>query len=376
MTRLDIIDLEGNSYSRGKAFGVARRRRIQSSMAAWLASLSGVGVGDPEIYLAGLLHETHFAQSVRDHAPDLLEELRGIACGAEQSFDLMFAAQLMDEEWAYRARLSPARQGMQKCSSAAIRAASDTIVIGQNMDLGGFTDGHQIVFRVAPHGTEPGALIFSLSNMVALLGVNTRRIAVCVNSLPQLPTARHGVPVAFVVRKLLQSHSLSDAVNTVQTIPHATGQHYLLADSYDIRSFEASAAGVAEFSSPHPMAVLHTNHPLVESWAVPSSSGANSIARLKSLKDRLKVGHPDLEWLKAALSSSDDPDHPVSRIVTKTPAQPTSPTGMVAFTTGSMISVLRQHSKEIESWVSPGPPSKRDYTRLSMPCELDRRDAG
>jgi isopenicillin-N N-acyltransferase like protein len=281
------------------------------------------------------------------------EEVRGIAVGADQPLDVVLASQFMDEEWAYRGAAE------QKCSSLAIRSSEGLTWLGQNMDLGQHTDGHQVVMRIAPHGSEPGALVFTIGGMVGLLGVNARAIGVCVNSLPQLPHAREGLPVAFVIRKLLQARTLAEAVEAVSTVPHSTGQHYLIAGPGWVRSFEASARGVVEYHAPDPERVLHTNHPLAQAGEGMSSSPylANSFARLRSLTDRLMRGVPDLDAIQAALCASDDPEHPVCRL---------SATGAAALTTGSLITALETQSTTVDAWISAGPPSLRGYERVSL----------
>src|SRR5258708_10830948 len=230
-----------------------------------------------------MLKDTDFLPAILAHAPDVLEEVQGIAEGSAQPFDLLLAAQLMDEEWAYRssARADLGAGGGQKCSSVAVSGSGNTVFIGQNMDLGGYTDGHQIALRIAPDGPRPGTLIFSISSMVALMGVNSRGIGVCVNAITQLPARRHGLPVAFMIRKLLQAHTLADSVETVTTIPHATPQHYVLADADSIRSFEVLPPRALEYYPPDATGVLHTNHPLEESLQ-PYGSYPNTVARLKS----------------------------------------------------------------------------------------------
>jgi isopenicillin-N N-acyltransferase like protein len=361
---MEIIDLEGDPRARGVARGVAQGAPIHACMADWLDSLRASGLGDPAGYLASMLQASEFAAAVSDLVPDLLEEARGMALGANIPFDLLLAAQLMDEEWAYRSSRQPGLEPLQKCSSVAIRR-SDGVLVGQNMDLGGYTDGHQAVVRIAPHREKPGALIFTLSSMIALMGVNDRRIAVCVNSLPQLPANRQGLPVAFMIRKVLQAESLPVAVETVRKMPHATGQHYLIADAEAIRSFEASPAGVVEYAPTEPSRVFHTNHPLAERPVGAGEANHNSVMRLRSLVTRLGAGKPDLEDVKAALSSSDDPEHPVSRVSAPS-ARPSRLTGMISFTTGSMISALRRDAA-VESWISAGPPSLHPYARYSLP---------
>lgn len=362
-----IFDLAGSAGERGKALGAERGKQIESYLTAWSSSLQAAGIADPRSYLSEMLRDTDFSIAIRDHTPDLLQEVEGVAAAADLPLNLVLASQLMDEEWAYRPSFQSRSEAMQKCSSVAIRSDGGVTWIGQNMDLPRFTDGHQVLLRIASASDQPAALVFSVGGMLGLLGVNARGLGVCVNSLPQLPSASVGLPVAFVVRKLLQASSVDAAARLIHELPHATGQHYLLAGPTAIRSFEASPAGVVEYHSPDARRVLHTNHPLAAADVVstPERLKINSVARLASLSGRLMNGNPALEAIKAALSSCDDPNHPVCRV-----AHDAAGVGAVLtnFTTGSMISALRQGASEITAWVSEGPPNSRGYTNVSLPA--------
>ena len=328
MTVFSALDLAGDPRARGRACGAAMGPRIRAHLAAWLDML-GRSVGDAEAYVAGMLRETDFRSAIARHTPDLAEEVAGIAEGAEAPADLVFALQLLDEEWAYRGRR------LEKCSSFGIVTAAGPTWIGQNMDLGSYTDGHQALLKIEADDRGPAALVFTVAGMIGLMGVNAAGVGVCVNSIPQLASGPAGVPVAFMLRRLLQARSLSEAAEVVCALPHATNQHYLIAAPGAVRAFEAGADGVTEFHGPEPDRVLHTNHPLSDAPAAeePESARRNSVARLASLRGRLAMGQPAFDELAGALSAFDDPDHPVCRL-----AKPGG--GLISFTTGSMISAL------------------------------------
>jgi uncharacterized protein YndB with AHSA1/START domain/predicted choloylglycine hydrolase len=365
---IEIIDLAGDAFTRGITFGTARRREIQSFNRDWLESLRVLGLANPEIYIAEMLRDTDFLTAIRRYTPALLEEVRGIAVGANQPTELLVASQFMDEEWAYRRRILVRAETPLKCSSAAIVSRGGPTWIGQNMDLGGYTDGHQVLTRIAPQGTEPGALIFTIGGMIGLMGVNGRGVGVCVNALPQLPHSERGLPVAFMIRRLLQEASASAAARVVSTLPHASGQNYLIADARSARSFEASAIGTIEYQSPDPSRILHTNHPLAADAAdlVTRTESVDSVARLRALTDRLMKGDPGLDAIKEALCSSDDRDHPVCKL-RSADQRVSSAAAMISFTTGSMISALDAASPMVDAWVSAGPPSLRGYARVRLP---------
>src|SRR5579864_3546916 len=265
---------------------------------------------DVDSYIAAMLRETDFKPAIRRWAADLLDEVDATAAVAGVDPDVLFALQLLDEEWAFRARCAA-----DKCSSFGIVARQGPTLVGQNMDLGDYTDGHQVMLHIGADGERPAALVFSTAGMIGLMGVNAAGVGICVNSIPQLPSAPEGVPVAFVLRRLLQCRDLAEAVDVVESIPHATNQHYVIAESGAVRSFEAGAGGVTEYRPPDPTRVLHTNHPLSDAPATaePESARINSVTRLASLVGRLGAGDVDLATAQAALCAKDDPVHPVSR---------------------------------------------------------------
>jgi hypothetical protein len=156
---------------------------------------------------------------------------------------------------------------------------------------------------------------------------------------------------------------VAEAADHLKSVQHATGQHYLVADATEIRSYEATPHAILEYQPPIPGRILHTNHPLV----APGTRAAdeyetNTAARLTSLVTRLADGPADLAAIQLALSSHDDPHNPICRVRAK------SSPGMEhnAFTTGSMISRLRV-GLPVESWLTAGPPSLSDYFKVTLP---------
>jgi hypothetical protein len=356
---IQLVALEDRAFDRGLVLGTELRERIHGHVDAWLCALRETGIGEPRAYVRDFVRETNFCDAIATLTPDLLEEVRGIAEGSQLPWDIAFALQLMDEEWAFRARRGA--KPTSKCSSAAIVSRDRSTWIGQNMDLGQYTDGFQVLLQIATDEEKPEALIFSTAGMIGLIGVNAAGIGVCVNALPQLPSRATGLPVAFVLRKLLQTQSFDAAVALVRTIPHATNQHYLIAAPGRIGSFEASAEGLTEYCPSDSTRVLHTNHPLAAAIRIATSEDfeVNSMTRLRSLTNRLGSGEAEFEEVAETLGSSDDPAHPVCRLPSKMGS------GSATFTSGSMISSLRASPKEIASWVSAGPPT-RGYARFIL----------
>jgi hypothetical protein len=363
-TAAAVLDVSGSAFERGRAQGIAFRTAIAEHVAALLRVWARQGIADPLAHRARMLRDTRFRDAIETHVPHLMREVEGIAAGSGQQAEAVYALQLLDEEWAFRRRFLDGRP-LPKCSSVAVRnAALGVTWIGQNMDLGAYTDGFQRLVQHAPVEGRPGVMVLTIAGIAALLGANDRGVGVCVNSIPQLPSADAGLPVAFMIRRLLEAQSAAEAADWCRRLPHATNQHYLIADAECIVSLEASSAGVTDVVLPRRDRSLHTNHPLSVGPRYPDGE-RNSVARLLSLDQRLAAGMPTLEDLKAALSSFDDRDHPVCRLRREE-------SGPINFTTGSMITAIRADRGPIQGWVSFGPPSERGYSSFVLP----RRSGG
>ncbi|MDF8335862.1 MULTISPECIES: C45 family autoproteolytic acyltransferase/hydolase [Sphingomonadales] len=358
---MQVFSLAGEPKSRGLAHGRTHAAAIKSWLGAWLKSLQAAGVGNPDVYARRFLAESGLVVCIEHDAPDLLEEIRGTSLGANVPFDLVLAAQLMDEEWEYRRSQNTRFTKPEKCSTLAIASAGSPVWIGQNMDLGAWTDGHQVVLHIAEPDGNPDALVFSLAGMIGLMGVNECGLAVAVNALPELSRLRPGLPVAFIIRKLLQATSLTDASAVLLATEHATCQHYLLADPTGLRSFEVGHDTIVELSGATADRLFHTNHALAPQLQQVTSTydQLNSKCRLTSLSDRLTSAKPTLTVIQNALCASDHATHPVCR-----PHPGAQSQHNTNFTTGSMIARLEFRVDLISAWFSIGPPDRDGYHAL------------
>src|SRR5690349_19752629 len=128
ITWIPVIDSRGSSSEIGRAHGESARDLIALGIGRWRESLVAQR-GDVEQYIADFLGRTSFMSAIETHAAHVLDELRGIAEGANQPFDLILAYNLMDEEWSFRTdRLDNLVPG---CTAVAVAGAA----IGQTMDI-------------------------------------------------------------------------------------------------------------------------------------------------------------------------------------------------------------------------------------------------
>ena len=79
---LQIVDAGGEPFARGRAIGLALAPRIAAHLEAWQAWLARVTRMPAGAYVEGMLQATSFEAAIEAHAPDLMDEVRGVADGA------------------------------------------------------------------------------------------------------------------------------------------------------------------------------------------------------------------------------------------------------------------------------------------------------
>jgi hypothetical protein len=272
---------------------------------------------------------------------------------------------LLDEFWVYVNNLSN-----HHCSGVGVPSRNGKPgYISQNMDLENYTDGFQVLMRLNRSEDRPEQLILTHPGLIALNGLNEKGIGVCVNTLMQLKASSEGLPVAFVVRRIIASTDKEDLLSFIQDVQHASGQNYMIGIQGEVYDFEASANKVVRFNPGNENGtVYHTNHPIVNDDIKPWFSdydpnvkeelkpmNSNSHLRFKALEKRMADSSEGGERLiKETLRSKDDENNPVCR------ANEENGSG---FTFASVIMTLNE-KPNIQ--ILAGPPDESDYIQVDF----------
>lgn len=355
--RLRIVTLQGTSSERGIQHGKTLKDPIHALVKAWKADLVRRYQMDAALFISKFLKHTDYLPAMRKWTPGLLEEVRGIAQGAGIDFETMIVFQLIDEYWVH----GPGVAG-EHCSALGLsRRGDQPSLVAQNMDLEGFRDGFQTILHIKPDSSSPESLVLTHAGLIGLNGMSNRSIGICCNTLSQLMPCRDGLPVACVVRGVLEQQTEKAALEFLHRVKHASGQNYIVGGPDQVLDLECSARKVTAYKPPiWPEVVLHTNHPLANDDFTPkyrqllankkdqATGPENSQIRLRSL-ERYLMREADLDRVKKTLSAKDSAEHPVCRPYTN---------NKDGYTFASVIMVL---SGQPELLVAPGPPDVHSY---------------
>lgn len=357
------ITLRGSGYELGLQHGKLLKAEISEIVARWKANTSRELGRDADSVLSEFFEYARFDAAIQQYAPELYEEVRGIADGSGQAFKEVFVLNLLDEFWVYIDNLEN-----HHCSNVGVPARDGRPgYVAQNMDIETYTDGFQTLMRLEATPERPEQLILTHPGLIGLNGLNASGVGLVMNTIMQLQSAPDGLPVAFFVRKILDNTEESEALKFVQEVPHASGQNYILGIRGKVYNFEASANRVVRYDPQNANGtVYHTNHPIVNTDLKPWHAvynpaqkpedlpvGSNSYLRFAAVEKRI-AANADIsdETLMEALRSKDDPDNPVCR----------NPVNG-GFTFASVIMTL---STPPILQITAGPPDHSEYAAYSF----------
>lgn len=300
------LTIAGAPYERGRAYGAAAAPLIRHSIASY-ARLFACRRGLD--WAASQDEAMRFVPLLREVAPDLLEEMRGIADGAGRGLAEIVALNVRTELMAgvgtgfyhpggqaalARNRAAgvpehpeddqPLANGHRSVSEAAssrppsvadataddgecttaaasgAATASGTTLLAQTWDWQGDQRAACILLRVRAPG-EPELLTMTEAGMVAKTGMNSAGVAVALNLLRSLADGREvGMPVHVLLRKMLQAPSFAAARAAADLAPASGSSCITLAGAGgELVSLELTPSGVAEVWAEDGL-LAHANH--------------------------------------------------------------------------------------------------------------------
>jgi isopenicillin-N N-acyltransferase like protein len=251
---IPVVVSEGEPFARGLHLGHSEKARVQHTVNAYMQIFEN---------FAGLSREAVFEQAecfipaIDNVAPHLLEEIRGIAEGAQCDTREILAINA-------RTELMYGVTHRPECTAIAISAAASTdghTRIAQNWDWHPSLMG-TLVLWVVKRGDGPDLLTLTEAGIVGKIGVNAAGLAMCINLLrSDSDSGGPAAPMHIILRRVLEAcHSVDEAIALIGSTPRCTSCNHMLADrSGAIADVEATPAGQWVHRPEHGI-LTHTNH--------------------------------------------------------------------------------------------------------------------
>lgn len=255
--RFLLIEAAGSPFEMGYQHGAGHRDLVHASMATYrwiLGSFDRPATLEEATALA--------MESLPDaeaYAPDLVEEVRGIAAGADLPFAHVFSLNASLDVFGALRRGTRAAAPLSCSSYAVVPPASldGTVYVGWNADDYEHWLASCVLISLRPDDAPP-VLTWTFAGFVGRPGIGPH-VALAANGLGPSRDAR-GVPYPFLCRRALAQRSVADAIAVLTSARQLSRQNYMLADADgNVASVEVTGTDYAVLG-PTDGWISHTNH--------------------------------------------------------------------------------------------------------------------
>ena len=350
-----IVKTQGTPHDRGQQYGSRCREMIARVVEfyRWIFAIKSKLDWDQSLEKAA-----EFVTVLNDYDSDIMEEIEGIARGADRPVAEIVALNVRTE---LLFLLAPgAGQARASCTSlAAVPPAAEHTLLAQNWDWYPQMRDCCVILEEKPQGL-PEVLQVVETGIIAKAGFNSAGIGLCTNALVT-ENWRMGVPYHAILWRILKAESMSEAIGAVTKPYRASAGNYLIGHAAGEAVNLEAAPDAINILFPEKGILTHSNHCKVSNAKITDlipGLWPDTIMRDYRAAKVLNPYHGRIDSIAIQEALADHFDKPNS--ICTHPAD-TQPPHEQSQTNASLIMDLTDKSV----LVAKGPPCEHEYVRLN-----------
>lgn len=255
---MPVISVKGKPFDRGRQYGSQAREQIGRNVYLYFDMWSTLcGAKRPEI----LKQCTGLVPVIGEYDADILEELEGVARGADLSLEEII---VLNARYEINSTLSIAHQyrGSGCTSMAALPQVTRNghTILGQNWDFKPRFRGLNITLEIEQE-TKPNIVTQTEAGTLAHRGMNSVGLGVCFNALVSSQDRFElKIPFLIMMRGILNADSFSQALKAVLNTRTTLSGNFLIAHrDGEVINLEVSPTDVGSLYADEGI-LTHSNH--------------------------------------------------------------------------------------------------------------------
>ncbi|OJX39575.1 MAG: hypothetical protein BGO78_13800 [Chloroflexi bacterium 44-23] len=234
--KIPLIHVKGSHLQIGHQIGEAFRQNISASIDNARILIDKAYDQLQLNWEGAVIQSRKYIPFVEEHYPQYVDEMQGIAQGANVEYDDICVVNAMEAVTSDALHLT-------KCTSMAVNqqcTRDGSVLVSHNEDWTP-EDEHFVYLVHANPDNEPSFLAMSYGGLLPNVGFNSFGIAQCCDSVYP-DDSRIGIPRIVYSRAVLAAKSPADAIRSILVPQRAAGYNHLIVhDSGEMYNVETSA---------------------------------------------------------------------------------------------------------------------------------------
>jgi isopenicillin-N N-acyltransferase-like protein len=252
--QMPLVEVRGSHREIGRQMGEACRQQVKHSIETARKLLNDTYDQLQLTWESAQIQSHKYMPYAEERYPQYVEEMRGIAEGADVPYDDVAVVNAMEAVTTDALHLT-------KCTSMAVNqhhTANRHVLMAHNEDWVPEDEADVYMVHASPDDEIP-FLAMNYGGLLPNIGINAAGIAQCCDTV--YPTdIRMGIPRVVVSRAVLGARNLSQAIRHMVAPQRAAGYNHLLGhESGELYSVEVSARKFALIYAEEGY-IVHTNH--------------------------------------------------------------------------------------------------------------------
>jgi isopenicillin-N N-acyltransferase-like protein len=258
LPKLPVISVKGKPFECGRQYGSQARKQIRKNLELYFdlwKALWGIKRSEVVKRCAGLI------PVIGGYDADILEELEGIAKGADVSLEEILALNARYElVFSQSAVQQLAKGGCTSVTALPQATKNGHTLIGQNWDYKPRFQELSLILEVEQEG-KPKIITHTEAGIICHKGMNSAGLGICLNALvSNRDKSEPTVPFLIMARGILNADSFSRAMMAVLSARVAVSFNFLIAHrDGEAIDLEVSPVDVG-FLHPEGGILTHSNH--------------------------------------------------------------------------------------------------------------------
>ncbi|KQL50040.1 hypothetical protein AN963_10355 [Brevibacillus choshinensis] len=280
MKAFQHIRVSGPAFERGKQLGELAKQQIIHNIETYKALFWEMAHVKWD---AARDYAVKYISVIESYDPEILQEIKGISEGSGQDLLDLITLNARSEMITNLAGSDTPSDGCTSMAAVPEVTKNQEMLLGQNWDWNNKVKPGMIVLEIV-QAPRPKILMVTEAGIVGKIGMNSSGIGVCLNFLGTSERTI-GVPIHIILRGILNSTTLPQAVGQVARMNRGTSANYLIAHKEgEALNVEASPTNY-DVLYPAEGWLVHANH-----FIGPRSINIQDTARIMSPDSHLRQG--------------------------------------------------------------------------------------